>query len=32
MKQNMKRGIKVKMYKTDGSNSILVLYFTTDFF
>jgi hypothetical protein len=26
----MKKGIKVKMYKIDGSNSTLILHFTPD--
>jgi hypothetical protein len=30
MKEVMKKGIKVKMYKADNSNSTLLLYFTGD--
>jgi hypothetical protein len=30
MKEAMKKGVKVRMYKVDGSNSALVLYFTPD--
>jgi hypothetical protein len=32
MKNNMKKGIKVKMFKIDGSSSGLILYFTADLF
>jgi hypothetical protein len=30
MKDIMKKGIKVKMYKADSSNSTLTIYFTPD--
>lgn len=32
MKATMKKGIKVKMYKANSSNSVLILFFTDDLF